>query len=50
MKRALQAYDTLIFAMAWLAGALMAGMFAAIVIDVVLEDRVADREPGFGRL
>ena len=38
MKRALQAYDTLIFAMAWFAGALMAGMFAAIVIDVVLRN------------
>ena len=38
MKRALQAYDTLIFAMAGLAGALKAGMFAAIVIDVVLRN------------
>jgi C4-dicarboxylate transporter, DctQ subunit len=38
MKAALRAYDTLIHAMAWFAGALMAGMFAAIVIDVLLRN------------
>jgi C4-dicarboxylate transporter, DctQ subunit len=31
-------YDALIFGMAWLAGALLAAMFAAIVIDVVLRN------------
>ena len=36
MKPFVKAYDLLIHAMAWLAGALMALMFAAIVIDVVL--------------
>jgi len=38
MKQALKAYDALILAMAWFAGALMAGMFAAIVIDVLLRN------------
>jgi len=38
MKGALKAYDALILAMAWFAGALMAAMFAAIVIDVLLRN------------
>jgi TRAP-type C4-dicarboxylate transport system permease small subunit len=38
MKLALRAYDTLIEAMAWFAGALMAGMFVAIVTDVLLRN------------
>ncbi|MEO7851719.1 MAG: TRAP transporter small permease subunit [Rubrivivax sp.] len=38
MKLAQRAYDTLILAMAWFAGALMAAMFAAIVTDVLLRN------------
>lgn len=33
-----RAYDALIFGMAWVAGALLAGMFVAIVVDVVLRN------------
>ncbi len=38
MKTALRAYDTLIDAMAWFAGLLMAAMFVAIVVDVFLRN------------
>lgn len=38
MRLLLRGYDGLIHALAWLAGALLAGMFAAIVVDVVLRN------------
>lgn len=38
MKQLARAYDALIFGMAWFAGALLAAMFVAIVIDVVLRN------------
>jgi TRAP-type C4-dicarboxylate transport system permease small subunit len=38
VKLLLRAYDALIFAMAGFAGVLMAGMFAAIVVDVALRN------------
>lgn len=38
MKPLLGAYDFLIHALAWIAGALLTGMFLAIVIDVVLRN------------
>lgn len=38
MNALLRGYDALIFGMAWFAGALMAAMFAAIVIDVLLRN------------
>jgi C4-dicarboxylate transporter, DctQ subunit len=38
MKSAVRVYDTLIHAMAWLAGALLALMFITIVVDVVLRN------------
>jgi C4-dicarboxylate transporter, DctQ subunit len=38
MKALARSYDALIFGMAWVAGALLAGMFFAIVIDVVLRN------------
>jgi C4-dicarboxylate transporter, DctQ subunit len=38
MRALARGYDALIFGMAWLAGALLAGMFVAIVVDVVLRN------------
>jgi len=38
MKPLGRAYDALIHGLAWLAGALLAGMFVAIVVDVVLRN------------
>jgi TRAP-type C4-dicarboxylate transport system permease small subunit len=38
MRTLVRAYDRLILAMAWLSGALMAAMFVAIVVDVVLRN------------